>query len=239
MVKLFIFILNVIVNYITNHKTIFPITMDETPITDKSQFIVHHYDAQNLDFRYGSGVDKSAPHCTQIRQSQFWSAIRATPVFVPAFALMNLLYHPSQQALNFVLGTGVVYVVNQGLKFAFRHMYSIPWLEPKLHWLIGQGTRPAGAANTTSFLVYPSKPSSTFGMPSGHSQTAWYLAAYMVGSLVSTTGTTQMHLSLTALVTCTYALLVSYSRVYIDRVHTIQQVILGAILGVLCGVLCI
>jgi hypothetical protein len=31
--------------------------------TDKSQFIVHHNDAPNLDFRYGSGVyDKSAPH---------------------------------------------------------------------------------------------------------------------------------------------------------------------------------
>jgi hypothetical protein len=32
--------------------------------TDKSQFIVHHNDAPNLDFRYGSGVDKSAPHGT-------------------------------------------------------------------------------------------------------------------------------------------------------------------------------
>jgi membrane-associated phospholipid phosphatase len=175
----------------------------------------------------------------QIRQSQFWSAIRATPVFVPAFALMNLIYHPSQQALNFVLGTGVVYAVNQGLKFAFRHMYSIPWLEPKLHMLIGQGTRPAGATNTASFLVYPAGPSSTFGMPSGHSQTAWYLSAYIIGSLALTPGTTTKHLSVTTLVTCTYALLVSYSRVYIDRVHTIQQVILGAMLGVLCGLLCI
>lgn len=176
---------------------------------------------------------------TQIRQSQFWSAIRATPVFVPAFALMNLLYHPSQQALNFVLGTGLVYVVNQGLKFAFRYLYSIPWLEPKLHMIIGQGTRPSGATNSASFLVYPAGPSSTFGMPSGHSQTAWYLAAYMIGSLALTPGTTRTHLSLTAFVTCTYALLVSYSRVYIDKVHTIQQVILGAILGVLCGLLCI
>jgi hypothetical protein len=33
--------------------------------TDKSQFIVHHNDAPNLDFRYGSGVyDKSTPHGT-------------------------------------------------------------------------------------------------------------------------------------------------------------------------------
>jgi hypothetical protein len=35
-----------------------------TKYTDKSQFIVHHNDAPNLDFRYGSGVDKSAPHGT-------------------------------------------------------------------------------------------------------------------------------------------------------------------------------
>jgi membrane-associated phospholipid phosphatase len=173
------------------------------------------------------------------RQSQFWSAVRATPVFVPAFAVMNLLYHPSQQSLNFVLGTGLVYIVNQALKFAFRHMYSIPWLEPKLRMLIGQGTRPAGATNSASFLVYPDTLSTTFGMPSGHSQTAWYLAAYMIGSLALTTGTTPVLLATTALVTCVFALTVSYSRVYIDRVHTIQQVILGAILGILCGVLCI
>ncbi len=34
--------------------------------TDKSQFIVHHNDAPNLDFRNGSGDDKSAPHGTRV-----------------------------------------------------------------------------------------------------------------------------------------------------------------------------
>lgn len=175
----------------------------------------------------------------QVRQTQFWSAIRAAPVFIPAFATLNLLYHPGQQAVNFLLGTGLVYIVNQGLKLLFRHLYSVPWLEPTLLALIGQGSRPSGATNSASFLVYPDKPSHTFGMPSGHSQTAWYLAAYMVGSQFRTPGTTTMHLTLTTLVTCIYAGLVSYSRVYIDKVHTLQQVVLGAILGILCGILCV
>lgn len=176
---------------------------------------------------------------SHVRQTQFWSAIRAAPIFIPAFATLNLLYHPGQQALNFLLGTGLVYIVNQGLKFTFRYLYSIPWLEPTLHRALGQGTRPVGATNSASFLVYPDKPSQTFGMPSGHSQTAWYLAAYMIGSLFWTAGTPILHVALTALVTCIYAGLVSYSRVYIDKVHTLSQVILGAILGVLCGIVCI
>lgn len=173
-----------------------------------------------------------------VRQSQFWSAIRAAPVFIPAFAAMNLLYHPNQQALNFLLGTGLVYTVNQTLKFIFRYLYTIPWLEPTLLTLIGQGSRPTGATNSASFLVYPDTPSETFGMPSGHSQTAWYLVAYMVGSL-SSSETTPIHLAVTSVVTCVYAGLVSYSRVYIDKVHTLPQVVTGAILGVLCGILCV
>ena len=40
-------------------------TRTQPAITDKSQLIVHHYDAQNLDFRYESGDDKSAPHGTK------------------------------------------------------------------------------------------------------------------------------------------------------------------------------
>ena len=40
---------------------------DAFSTTDKSQFIVHHNDAPNLDFRYGSGVDKSAPHGSLIK----------------------------------------------------------------------------------------------------------------------------------------------------------------------------
>ena len=174
----------------------------------------------------------------QVRQTQFWSAIRAAPVFIPAFAAMNLLYHPGQQSLNFLLGTGLVYVVNQGLKFVFRHLYNVPWLEPTLQCVIGQGTRPPGATNSASFLVYPDKPSHTFGMPSGHSQTAWYLATYMIGSLFNSE-TSSIHLAAAAFVTCAYAGLVSYSRVYIDKVHTLPQVVLGAILGVLCGILCV
>jgi hypothetical protein len=39
---------------------------DYQPDTDKSQFIVHHNDARNLDFRYGSGVPiYRTPHDTQ------------------------------------------------------------------------------------------------------------------------------------------------------------------------------
>ena len=114
-----------------------------------------------------------APMNSQRRQTQFWSAIRAAPVFIPMFAAMNLLYHPSQQASNLLLGTGLVHVANQGLKYICRYLYTIPWLEPTLLTLIGPGLRPAGATNSASFLVYPDVPSKTFGMPRRHSQTAF------------------------------------------------------------------
>lgn len=178
-------------------------------------------------------------HIEPVRQSQFWSAIRAAPIFVPAFALFNLVYHPSEQSANFLIGTGIVYVTNQMAKYIFRYLYAIPWLEPILHRILGRGSRPDGASNTSSFLVYPNKPSTTYGMPSGHSQTAWFFASYIAATVFLNRSATVTHKAIASVIVIGYAMLVSYSRVYIDKVHTLQQVILGGILGILIGLLCV
>jgi membrane-associated phospholipid phosphatase len=172
-----------------------------------------------------------------VRQLQFWSALRAAPIFVPAFALFNLLYHPSEQALNLLLGAVVSHFANQLAKYLFRYLYGIPWLEPVLHRVLGRGSRPDGACNSSSFLVYPNKPATTYGMPSGHSQTAWFLATYITATLYLNQSISDIHRLVASVIVIGYAFLVSYSRVYIDKVHTLQQVVLGGILGVLIGLL--
>ncbi len=60
------------------------------PDTDKSQFIVHHNYTPNLDFRYGTDDDKSAPHGTTTLQNN------NKPGTVP----LTLNYKPTAQAVQ-------------------------------------------------------------------------------------------------------------------------------------------
>ena len=83
-------------------------------------------------------------------------------------------------------------------------------------------------------------------MPSGHSQLAWTLASYIICKIIfnfknKKNDTNNANLSLDYIwitVSCILLILsagyISYSRVYIEGCHTIQQVIIGGILGI-CG----
>jgi membrane-associated phospholipid phosphatase len=96
-------------------------------------------------------------------------------------------------------------------------------------------------------MRWPAKQSRTFGMPSGHSQTAWYLAGFIYTYLyIHSAITTKIksnwkliHITASITIVTIFATLVSYSRVYIDKVHTIQQVIIGGIIGLVTGLICV
>ena len=68
------------------------------PDTDKSQFIVHHNDAPNLDFRYGTDVDvrprydKSAPHGTATCSSQLAKTIATAHRLASGTIYVNTCY---------------------------------------------------------------------------------------------------------------------------------------------------
>ncbi len=118
--------------------------------------------------------------------------------------------------------------------------------------IIGKGSRPNGASNCGGITK-------SFGMPSGHSQIAWTLTTFIIlqlfdkgnemevrnydiGSEITLTNTRRKLLKfvykikykLTTLLLL-YSILVSFSRVYVEGCHTIEQVIIGMIFGAIFG----
>jgi membrane-associated phospholipid phosphatase len=85
-------------------------------------------------------------------------------------------------------------------------------------------------------------------MPSGHSQIAWTLGTYFIcrlfNKMLNNTNTTTHNqillyiwncISISIILLC--MIYISYSRVYIEGCHTIQQVIIGGIIGAVFGFL--
>lgn len=112
--------------------------------------------------------------------------------------------------------------------------------------ILGIGRRPFGAVSCGYILN--GKPSTSYGMPSGHSQIAWTLTTYLLYKTIvrikNLTYVNKTHdiilciwLSLLCILLLCFAIYVSYSRVYIEGCHTLQQVIIGGSIGVVCGFL--
>ena len=117
--------------------------------------------------------------------------------------------------------------------------------------ILGIGERPLGA-NSCAFTL-DNKISSSYGMPSGHSQTAWTVATYIICKVINNfynnhntnaTNATNNNditiynyiwLVLSCIVITCVAIYISYSRVYIEGCHTIQQVSIGGLIGIGSG----
>jgi membrane-associated phospholipid phosphatase len=95
--------------------------------------------------------------------------------------------------------------------------------------ILGRGERPEGA--NSCGLVLDNKLSTSFGMPSGHSQLAWTVAIYLLAKLISRTTMASGTKILIAILIVGIATYISYSRIYIDSCHTTEQVIFGSLIG--------
>jgi hypothetical protein len=112
--------------------------------------------------------------------------------------------------------------------------------------ILGLGSRPSNASSCQFTL--DNKYATSFGMPSGHSQIAWTLSTYIIAKIITNwknsnkdnkaiTGFGYIWLVLSCLLVLTGSLYISYSRVYIEGCHTLEQVTVGGLLGILCGFL--
>ena len=142
---------------------------------------------------------------------------------------------------------------NAFLKYAvMKPLYK--WTGSNELFLLGSGSRPAGA--TGCHFTLDGKKATSFGMPSGHSQIAWTIGTYLICRLINkqlmtihnenenenTGGITanilnNIWMAISIVVILVVASYISYSRVYIEGCHTIQQVIIGGIVGVVLGFL--
>jgi membrane-associated phospholipid phosphatase len=102
---------------------------------------------------------------------------------------------------------------------------------------IGQGTRPSGAHSCSSFISAPLMPATSFGMPSGHSQLAWFFTVYACLSIIYkwknkiTIELTKKKVILSCIALIVLAITISYSRVSIEGCHTTGQVVIGGLIG--------
>jgi membrane-associated phospholipid phosphatase len=177
-----------------------------------------------------------------IRNNKIWSLLRSTPVTIPSILIIISILYPTVDNyifLAFILGTHILNVI---LKGGFQLIYYI--LDTDYIPLIGQGTRPPGAHSCGSFISVPLIPATSFGMPSGHSQLAWFFTTYACLNIINSRfdyfQNLQIHwnsrlqlLSVSGLII--FASMISYSRVYIEQCHTIGQVIIGGITGIITG----
>ena len=126
--------------------------------------------------------DMSELTLTKERQSGFWSLIRSTPLsLLGALVLINIIY-PTTDNLMFMLFYMLTFGSNMIFKVIAKGIYNI--LDTDYIPFIGQGTRPSGAHSCSSFISAPLMPATSFGMPSGHSQLAWFFAVYACLSII-------------------------------------------------------
>ena len=179
------------------------------------------------------------------RQNLFPTIARTSPTLFLILVILNLLINPSYNSLYLFITYIIVVLSNWVMKNAiFKPIYNV--LDTNKLKVLGLGGRPEGA--TSCSVVLDNKPSTSFGMPSGHSQIAWTVAAYLISRIINKWHNTSigsnktsnkaieilsyfwMILSVIIILFC--ATYISYSRVYIEGCHTLQQVIVGGMIGI-------
>lgn len=184
-----------------------------------------------------------------IRYSHLWSAIRATPFVFFFHAIAMATTYPNPRNLLYLGAYCINFVVNGFMKIGMKAIYES--LGVKTLPILGKGIRPDGATNCTTFLSGSNVPAISYGMPSGHSQNAWFFATFMILELwrqykqsQNDNRSTFVNIvfnkypavpTILAVGLAVFATVVSYSRVWIENCHTIQQVIFGGLFGIVCG----
>ena len=180
---------------------------------------------------------------TSSRLTNFWSLIRATPMMNLYFLGLNFSNKLNFDSL-YLFTTYILCVFsNHILKNLFKIIYNL--FNVKEIPILGRGIRPDGATNCGSFLFYPDKPATIYGMPSGHSQSIWFLVTYLILIIKDkkiNLFEKRINKKYNEVIKYTsicglffLGLLVSYSRVEIEGCHTKEQVILGGLIGASIG----
>uniref|UniRef100_A0A6C0F0M9 Phosphatidic acid phosphatase type 2/haloperoxidase domain-containing protein n=1 Tax=viral metagenome TaxID=1070528 RepID=A0A6C0F0M9_9ZZZZ len=160
---------------------------------------------------------------------------------------INCILLPSYKSFYLLIMFIIVIISNLIAKsIIFQSLYNL--LGKKKLPILGLGERPS-YSNDCNFTMngFFSK---TFGMPSCHSQIAWTIVTYIICKIIMIMYNKKYYrnenlgcicctlISISLAIIISYiALYLSYSRVYIEGCHTIQQVIVGGLIGIVSGFL--
>ena len=175
------------------------------------------------------------------------------------FSILGSLIFQNIWIIGYTIGLLINLVANFILKeLIFRPLYGNTKNIP----ILGRGLRPVGASNCDSYNNCSKKPSLTFGMPSGHSMMIWFTITFIMIYLIakrfstnilnnknnennedkeseenSSVSLTNIQFYISVITLIILGILMGYSRVFITKCHTVQQVIVGSILGIGFGYL--
>lgn len=174
---------------------------------------------------------------------------RTSPVSIILLMIIYAIMIPSFNSFYLVILLLLTNVFNVFLKYGvMKPLYK--WLNSNDLFLLGSGSRPPGAMNC-EFSI-DGKKATSFGMPSGHSQIAWTIGIYLICNLIyrfinnlnnqnnpnkAEIIMYNILIFISIIVILSAIIYISYSRVYIEGCHTIQQVSVGSIVGLILGFL--
>tara|TARA_Y100000588_G_C14086036_1_gene852283 strand:- start:17 stop:523 length:507 start_codon:yes stop_codon:yes gene_type:complete len=146
---------------------------------------------------------------------------RAYPLIIIFYSFLSSTLHNNKKELLFSFYMIFADILNHFIKMKFFK----PLMGDKKYKFIGSGKRPQ---QMNCGLFIDNKKSSSYGMPSGHSQIAWLFTTYTILNLSKNIKYSKLISSFLIII----AALISHSRVFWSKCHTPQQVIVGAIFGI-------
>jgi membrane-associated phospholipid phosphatase len=168
---------------------------------------------------------------------------RTSPVLFFLIIVLNCILNPSYESFYLV----IVYILECISNYTFKQISELLYnlFNTKSLPILGIGSRPPNA-NSCGFIL-DSFIAKSYGMPSGHSQIAWFVTTYLICKIIQNFKNTKntknisiidyIWLVISCSIILAFALYIAYSRVYIEGCHTIQQVIVGGLIGIGLGYL--
>ena len=154
---------------------------------------------------------------------------RAYPVIIVFSSILNSLITNTNQGYILSLVLLLTNLFNHIIKeYLFKPIMSNNYIS-----IFGYGKRPTGAKNCGLFK--DGRVSTSYGMPSGHSQTSTLFSTYLILNILNKDDLNIYYKLISIMFLVILPLLVMYSRVYWAKCHTLQQVIFGGVIGIILG----
>lgn len=149
--------------------------------------------------------------------------LRGFPIINPLVLLIYGLIYNKKYFINYIFLATIIDLISvKFLKCISKQLYK--FLNVESLPILGLGRRPDGAMSCG--LYKDNKPSSSFGMPSGHALFCGFSFVYWYYYLNKDSKYKKILIFIWFIISCLLAL----SRVYLGC-HTIEQVIVGFIIG--------
>ncbi len=166
---------------------------------------------------------------------------RGFPIYIPSTLLLLYFNYNNNYLLYIIFGFILIGIIVYFLKNLITyplHKFIIDYTNNSNYYipLIGNLNRPANSKNANFFYYGENNYSYSLGMPSGHSMSAGFFCTYLYLYLVNKYDYNNIEKNNLYYVLLLFTIYTMYSRIYIFKVHTIQQTIIGAFLGYIYGI---